>query len=386
MATVLSHEALLLSATLESCSDRLRFLASISPDASQHKAEVSTSIGDEMTRIIAEQRALEARFEELIALRTQLKASGNKTKYKENQEEIQDVARRLKSSTNVLCHNLKDNPNIAQNLLKMQGDRKELDRLLRRTVEELAQLHFTTLDEQVAEEQANYATLLERVEREKEAANAVRTLHSDLESEKREHLEELATLNESIGALKNKLHELRNTSSFTTKFGEKEVRAKLQCQARMFGKAEMELQERLSDVQLQLQTEESVHAEMSTFLARRKDGFVEDLESWEKKSAADKEQIQQELDDLNRTRSDDFIKLNEYRSRYELEVAEKEKRESEERRQIELEEMQRREAALMDEAAIKIQAVVRGRQSRNPPKKGKKGKGGKGKGKKGKKK
>ena len=111
-----------------------------------------------MSRIIAEQRKLEERFESLIQQRSLLKKSSNKKKYKENQaslcsphcsspgrsaqasrsppppraliapfpvaqEEIQEVARALKLSTKVLCRNLKDNPNVAENLMKLQSVR-----------------------------------------------------------------------------------------------------------------------------------------------------------------------------------------------------------------------------------------------------------------------
>lgn len=39
----------------------------------------------------------------------------NKNKYKEIQEEIQDVSRALRESTNSLVRNLKENPNISGN-------------------------------------------------------------------------------------------------------------------------------------------------------------------------------------------------------------------------------------------------------------------------------
>ena len=45
----------------------------------------------------------------------------NKNKYKEVQEEIQDVSRSLRESTNNLVRNLKENPNVsgmAESVLK----------------------------------------------------------------------------------------------------------------------------------------------------------------------------------------------------------------------------------------------------------------------------
>ena len=60
------------------------------------------------------------RYEELIAQRGILKGLANKSKYKQNQVEIQDVSRALRESTKNLCRNLKDNPNISGNLMKIQ--------------------------------------------------------------------------------------------------------------------------------------------------------------------------------------------------------------------------------------------------------------------------
>lgn len=43
----------------------------------------------------------------------------NKLKYKEIQDEIQDVSRALRESTNNLVRSLKENPNISGNLIKV---------------------------------------------------------------------------------------------------------------------------------------------------------------------------------------------------------------------------------------------------------------------------
>lgn len=60
-----------------------------------------------------EQKNLEKRYEELIEERAAMKGMVNKIKYKEVQEEIQDVSRALRESTNNLVRSLKDNPNVS---------------------------------------------------------------------------------------------------------------------------------------------------------------------------------------------------------------------------------------------------------------------------------
>ena len=96
-----------MSALLDDCCEKLAFLGTISPDVNEHKMEESNRIGDEMSRIIAEQRQLEDRFEQLIQQRSELKASSNKKRAEENKLEIKEVARQLKLKTKLLCRNLK---------------------------------------------------------------------------------------------------------------------------------------------------------------------------------------------------------------------------------------------------------------------------------------
>lgn len=125
------------AAIIEETIGKLSFLESITPDVLQHRDELSKFVGDEISRIILEQRQLEQRYEYLIAQRGALKGLANKSKYKEVQSEIQDVSRALRESTKNLCRNLKDNPNISGNLLKIQRERLNLIDILRTTLHEV---------------------------------------------------------------------------------------------------------------------------------------------------------------------------------------------------------------------------------------------------------
>ena len=145
-------ESARISSIIEEALEKLSFLASITPDVMAHRDELSQIVGDEITRIIQEQRGLELRYEELIAQRSSLKALSNKAKYKENQELIKEVARALRESTKELCRNLKGNPNIAENLSKIQTERSNLQNLLSKTLRELRENSFSTLTTTVAEQ------------------------------------------------------------------------------------------------------------------------------------------------------------------------------------------------------------------------------------------
>ena len=51
-------------AVIEDCLEKLAFLGSITPDVLAHRDELSQFVGDEISRIIDEQRRLEQRYDE----------------------------------------------------------------------------------------------------------------------------------------------------------------------------------------------------------------------------------------------------------------------------------------------------------------------------------
>lgn len=77
-STLAVIESARISSIIEEALEKLSFLASITPDVMAHRDELSQIVGDEITRIIQEQRGLELRYEELIAQRSSLKALSNK--------------------------------------------------------------------------------------------------------------------------------------------------------------------------------------------------------------------------------------------------------------------------------------------------------------------
>jgi hypothetical protein len=66
-------EATRASAILEETIEKLTFLGSITPDILQHREELSQVVGDEIARIIREQKQLEAKYESLVSQRGALK-------------------------------------------------------------------------------------------------------------------------------------------------------------------------------------------------------------------------------------------------------------------------------------------------------------------------
>ena len=92
---------------IEDTIEKLEFLGSITPDVLAHREELSQLVGDEISKIIQEQRALEKRYEELLVLRSELKGLANKSKYKEVQADLMGLSKALKESTRKLAKSLR---------------------------------------------------------------------------------------------------------------------------------------------------------------------------------------------------------------------------------------------------------------------------------------
>ena len=361
-------ESARISSIIEEALEKLSFLASITPDVMAHRDELSQIVGDEITRIIQEQRGLELRYEELIAQRSSLKALSNKAKYKENQELIKEVARALRESTKELCRNLKGNPNIAENLSKIQTERSNLQNLLSKTLRELRENSFSTLTTTVEEEKARNDMILEVIAKEKEVSASVKKLQEDLSSERHQHEAEVEERNEIISKLKEELQEVRTKSAIETKYLQKESRARLQSLNRIYGQSTSELDEQIWKVRKQLEIEVLANRESEEFLKRKVVSLQKDAGDWMQRYETDFEELEKEHETLNAQRTEDLVKLNDYTERYTKEMEEKARREEEERNTW---------------AATTVQKLWRGHLARTggggkKGKKGKKGKGGKG--------
>eukprot|EP01031_Cornospumella_fuschlensis_P031844 gene31844-38505_t len=162
-------EAERIIAILEDTTEKLSFLDSITPDILQHRDELSKFIGDEIARTLMEQKELERHYQELVERRAAMKGMVNKLKYKEIQDEIQDVSRALRESTNNLVRSLKENPNISGNLIKVQRDRNELNDVIKRCIQEIRDRgQYTTITNKVDEENHHKARFVQLKHREKE--------------------------------------------------------------------------------------------------------------------------------------------------------------------------------------------------------------------------
>lgn len=317
-----------------------------------------------------------------------MKGLSNKTKYIAVQAEIQDVSHALRESTKSLCRNLKDNPNIAGNLVKIHRERTELIDILTSMIAELQDSGgYDTLTSRVNEDKLSQEQQKEIMRKERETAAAVAQLDADLEAERSDHASIVTEQREEMAMLKEKLLSVRTEASVDVRFQRAEANAKTGNILRSFRQVENEMELKIVELKEKLEVEETVSMESEKFLRKKQDGLKAKLEEWNNKFDNDVEELTVQFNQLTKKREANLEILVKLKKRREQEIAEEKAKIAAEEAEKEAKLLAEKLKIRMDQAATYINAMIKRYLARKKAKDaggGKKGK--KGKGKKGKKK
>ncbi|CAE7217835.1 DRC9 [Symbiodinium necroappetens] len=357
-------EAFRAQVLLEEALRKLSFLTSISSSASVHGDELTQFMGDEISRIIQEQRDLERKYEERIAARGQLKGLCNKAKFMETQREIQEVAHKLKESNKSLCRNLKENPNVQGNLIKMQQERWQVTEWLEETKKELGEMSFAILVSKVEQERREQERLSEVKRKEQKNSQAVKDLEDDLQRERSDHEKETKIANQEIKELKEELQKNKTISDIEYKFEEKKLSARekalLRIHDQMLQKLEKE-EERLKQAQ---DMETQVHERAHAFLDQRIKHLYDENIAWTKDHEKEVDNRTVELDMLKERRAAAHQELAELEERRGLEADSYKEKENEMRNAVLVEKQRREQYQRMAEAVLFLQEEGRNYMAR----------------------
>jgi hypothetical protein len=378
MSKLTPVEALRIQVLLDVALRKLEFLSSISQGTG---SELTEFMGDEISRIIQEQRDLEKKYEELIALRSTLTGLSNKTKLKEVQAEILDVSHKLRESNKSLCRNLKENPNVQENLQKMQDERKRVQQWLEDLRTELDECSFQLLMTKVEEERKDQELLHEVKKKEREATGTVRSLETDLQKEYTEHEKESKQGTDEIKKLKEELQELKTRSAIETSFLEKKLRAKENATLRIFAQKEKALQEEYDHLKRMIHLEESVHEKIDDFMTHRLEELSVQTEQWKERAEKEIQEMIDKRDKLREDRGKGLEERNKKEDRKREDMARLRTREEEQRNQVMMEKQRNEQEEQEKIAILQLQEEgrrylqrVRDRLAAKKAKKGKKGK------------
>merc|ERR1711972_56643 len=217
---------------------------------------------------------------ELIAARGQLKGLSNKAKYLETQHLIQDVAHKLKDSNKSLCRNLKENPNVQGNLVKMQAERAQVQEWLEETKSDLMEMSFANLVTKVDIERKDQERLSEVKKKEREASQTVKQLEIEHQRELADNEKETKLANQEIKELKEELQKNKTISDIEFKFEEKKLRAREQALLRVHQQIEKQLMEELEQLEASEEMEQAVHERAHNFLEEKLAELLKQKDMW----------------------------------------------------------------------------------------------------------
>lgn len=270
---------------------------------------------------MSEQKYLEKRYEELIEHRSSMKGMVNKTKYKEVQEEIQDVSRALRESTNNLVRNLKENPNVSGNLIKLQRDRVELNDLLLRCIQELRDRGtYYTITSKVDEENNSRKKFQLLKLREKELRETVLKLEKQLNDEQNLFHRTVNDQKQAINRLKDELSLVKGSTLIDSKFKRKESLAYVSAIWRECKLKERVLEDRVKELEDRLHTENVVHNDTKEFLIRKHLQINDDLNKWDVKYDQNVTEMNNKIQEITERRKALLDKLGTLQARKQIEI------------------------------------------------------------------
>jgi len=264
-------------ACLQAAVEKLQVLGSLTSD--WQSDELTQMLGEEISRVILEQRELEVRYAAAIARRAELKSISNKQKAKENEEEISRISLSLQQSTKLLCRNLQDNPNLEGNLEKIDEERANLEKLLTKTQLELqTTATMETLRRRVEKEQNEMDTRAAIIERERALSKQVEDLKRQIHQEKKQFEEEVKTKNLKIAQLKEEFQQMKANTALDTKYMLKQAQAQADCLQRRLESELTDHQAHVKSLEQHIAIEKRANKLMEDFLKLKVSRMGENIE------------------------------------------------------------------------------------------------------------
>ena len=325
-----------------------------------------------------------------MGLRSEYKGLANKSKYRENQLALQEVSRKLRDSTKNLCRNLKENPNVGGNLIKIQQERTDIEELFQESFEEMEEsATFQRLRKTVDADRQDEKDIANLIKREKQLAIDVKTLEEELEALKLDYVRDVKERKQQISTLKKTLRTLQSTTKIRQQYAKSQSKAKMEARQRGYREVEQGLKAEIDNLKNTRELEVEVNGSLTGFLSKKQQDLADLTQQWMDKYEIDTERKKQELEALCERRNTAKQKLDHLRGRMAEENASKEAMEKERQRLAALEAARHAQELAQIKAAELLQrewrsVVKRGKLAQKAG--GKKKKKGKGKGKKKKKK
>jgi hypothetical protein len=277
-------EAICVAGAVEDCLDRLHVLQSLTPNVLTQRDELSNILGDTVAQIIQQQKRCEQEYEELVKRRSELKSLSNKTRYKKNQEKIQEKAQELKVLTTDLCKRLRESPNVSENLLKIQTQRSSLITIFESfRAELLMHRSFQKIAHDAGAMRAAYENMTQVVLQEKEMQRQIEELNTNVQRTEQDMQQRLERLDAQIKEQKELLMQKQSDNDAEKAQRDDEREARMAAAIKMNSLTASRLTKQLVAAQRALENERHVHDESMQFFARRRSKIQQDTQERQEK-------------------------------------------------------------------------------------------------------
>ena len=326
------HEAFRIQSLLKDGLKKLNFLGKVMQMSKSAERDDTTEImGDEISRIISEQRQLEQKYADLVKTRSSLTGISNKQKFEDIKLQIKEVANSLRENTKHLCRVLKDNPNVQDNLIKIEKDRQQLYQALNSLKNDLLTLNYHTFAYNITEQLQFQDLLHKKRQLEKETSSNVKTLAEDYKKEYQEYLTETKEAQQEILRLREEVAQQKVTHAFRFKYQEKDLDAGYASEQRNRKEKETELANDISELEKAIETEKLVNKRIEVFMTQGRDKILKDNEEWKQKTEKDRKELLFKIDNVSKKKESAKLKLEGFTSEQDSEKKRNVEREKDER-------------------------------------------------------
>lgn len=346
--------------------------------------------------ILEEQKRLEARYEELLqatkrfhrnpndpALDQMCFAHIDNPAERAQLEELRVISQKLKEQSKLLCRQLKDNPNDADNWKKVVNERGELITILSSCVRELAS-SATTMDgmgaasegaaaaaavnmqssyevfaKKILDEQSASQWADDLVKKEKETNQNVKQLQNQVKHEKAEKERELAERHQQIVKLKAQLRELKQADKEARDKMRAETEARSEALQRKALDDQRLVRNVISSLRDKTENESQVTADFREHVDSKLRLLEQRTEEWSRIQRERTREMEQKKADVERTRATAAETKSEKEAAMQLAEINKQTRDEELRVAAEAKRKREEDANRRYLAATKLQASIK---------------------------
>jgi hypothetical protein len=226
---------------------------------------------------------------------------------------------------------LKDNPNVQDNLIKIEKDRQQLYQALSGLKNDLLTLNYHTFAYNITEQLQFQDLLHKKRQLEKETSSNVKTLAEDYKKEYQEYLTETKEAQQEILRLREEVAQQKVTQSFRSKYQEKDLDAGYASEQRNRRERETELLSDINELEKAIETEKLVNKRIEAFMTQGRDKILKDNEEWKQKTEKDRKELLLKIDNVSKKKEAAKLKLEGFTSEQDTEKKRNVEREKEER-------------------------------------------------------